>query len=408
VPDTAASRFVERATLPITLLVQAAASAAIVAPAVAAGGLPVARRLGPAAAGIFIALVYAAAMLSSQWAVPLVRRWGPIRTSQAALLSCAAGLLMVALPHPLAAVAGALLLGAGYGPVTPASSEMLARTTPPARFALVFSLKQTGVPLGGAVAGLLVPAALALAGAGGALALMALLCLLGAALAALLRREVDAHRQPDAPWPTLAGVLQPIRFVLADPLLRRIALCTVALSGAQLSLGIYAVAFLQRDLGWSLVAAGLGLTVAQVAGMAGRIGWGMLADRLRDGSRRVLLLLCVATLACGIALALLQPGTPRPVVLALLAAYGATAIGWNGVYLAMVARAVPRAQAALATGGSLFFTYLGVVLAPPLFGAMAGLTGSIGLSYALLALPLAAGACLLRPPRAALPERPFP
>jgi len=394
-------RFVERATLPITLLVQAAASAAIVAPAVASGSLPVAQRLGPVAVGVFIAIVYAAAMLSSQWAVAMVRRWGPIRTSQLALAVCAAGLPLTVLPHPVAAVAGALLLGLGYGPITPASSEMLARTTPPHRFALVFSLKQTGVPLGGAIAGLTVPAVLVLAGPAWALGQIALLCLAGSALAALLRRRIDAYRQADAPLPTLAGVLVPIRFVLADPLLRRIALCTLALSGAQLSLGTYAVAWLNLDLHWSLVAAGLGLTVAQVSGMAGRIAWGMLADRLHDGARRVLRLLCVAALACGAVAALVGPRTAQLPVLVLLAAYGATAIGWNGVYLAMVARAVPRPQAAMATGGSLFFTYLGVVLAPPLFGAVAHFSGSLGLSFGLLALPLAVGAWLLRPPPAA-------
>jgi MFS family permease len=397
VPDRR-GRFAEQATLPVTLLVQAAASAAIVAPAVAAGALPVARAIGPAAVGIFIAVVYAMAMLSSQWAVPLVRRWGPIRTSQLALLACAGGLALVSLPSWPAALGGAMLLGLGYGPVTPASSEMLARTTPAHRFALVFSLKQTGVPLGGAVAGLLVPGVTVAAGPAWGLGQIGLLCLLGTLLAALLRAQVDRHREPDAPLPTLAGVLVPIRFVLADPLLRRIAFCTLALSGAQLSLGTYAVAFLHQDLRWSLVAAGLGLTVAQVAGMAGRIAWGMAADRLPDGARRMLRLLCIAAMACGVAVACLPAGAPRLLVLALLAAYGATAIGWNGVYLAMVARAVPRPQAALATGGSLFFTYLGVVLAPPLFGAVAGLTGSIGLSFGLLALPLAAGAWILRPP----------
>ncbi len=97
-----------------------------------------------------------------------MRRWcgagGPIRTSQAALVACVAGLGLVSVPQLGAAIAGALLLGVGYGPITPASSQMLARTTPPERYALVFSVKQTGVPLGGALAGLMVPVVLDAAG----------------------------------------------------------------------------------------------------------------------------------------------------------------------------------------------------------------------------------------------------
>ena len=50
-----------------------------------------------------------------------------------------------------------LLIGLGYGPITPASSHVLARTASPRRMALTFSLKQTGVPLGAALAGAALP-----------------------------------------------------------------------------------------------------------------------------------------------------------------------------------------------------------------------------------------------------------
>ena len=143
----------QRATLPITLLVQAASSAALIAPAVAAPRLLAALDLGAVAVGIYVALVYVAAMFSGLWGAALARRLGPIRTSQLALICSAAGLSLIALGALPLAMLGALLIGIGYGPITPTSSEMLARTTTPARMALVFSIKQTGVPLGGTVAG---------------------------------------------------------------------------------------------------------------------------------------------------------------------------------------------------------------------------------------------------------------
>jgi MFS family permease len=390
------NRFIARATLPITLLVQAAASAAIVAPAAAAPNLPLALRIGPIAVGLYIATVYAAAMVSSQTGVAMTRRWGPIRTSQAALVSCALGLLLVGMASPWMAILGAVLLGIGYGPITPASSEMLARTTPLHRYSLVFSIKQTGVPLGGAIAGLIVPPVIGWLGTGWALAQVAVLCAAGIGLAALLRAALDVARDPLAPWPTLRSTITPIRFVWQHPLLRRIALSTLVLSGVQVSLTTYAVSYLRGDLRWTLVAAGLGLTVAQVAGMVGRIGWGLIADRLHDGARRTLRGLTLAMAALGLLLPLLHNGSPTGLVLLLLAAYGATAVGWNGVYLATVARTVPHAEAATATGGSLFFTYFGVVLAPPLFGAAAGFSGSIGIAFALMAVPLSAAVWLLR------------
>ncbi len=44
---------------------------------------------------------------------------------------------------------------------------------------------------------------------------------------------------------------------------------------------------------------------------------------------------------------------------------------------------------ARATAGCLFFTYVGVVIGPPLFGQAAAAAGSIGVAFAWLALPLA-------------------
>ncbi|WP_284614464.1 MFS transporter [Aquabacterium humicola] len=380
--------FAARATLPVTLLVQSAASAAALAPTVAAPQLLAALQLKAVAVGIYIALVYFAAMFSSQWGAALVRRWGPLRTSQAALASCAFGLALMNLPQLPAALAGALLIGVGYGPMTPASSEMLARTTRPERYALVFSIKQTGVPLGGAIAGLLVPPLLGRVGMGGMLAAMALLCGLGIVLAQPLRGVLDAARDPAAPWPTPSRMAGPVRRVLAHPVLRRIALCTLVFSAVQVSLTSYTVTFLTAELHWTLVAAGVALSVAQGGGVAGRIAWGWVADG-RAGAARTLIGLALAMALLGGAMALLTPATPPWPAMGLLAAYGATAIGWNGVYLATVARLVTHDEAAAATSGSLFFTYFGVVLGPPLFGAIGTASGSLGTAFALLALPLA-------------------
>ena len=54
---------------------------------------------------------------------------------------------------------------------------------------------------------------------------------------------------------------------------------------------------------------------------------------------------------------------------------GATATGWNGVFLAEIIHDVRPAEVGLATSGSLMFTYLGIVLGPSLFGALASATG---------------------------------
>ena len=90
------------------------------------------------------------------------------------------------------------------------------------------------------------------------------------------------------------------------------------------------------------------------------------------------------------------PHWPLWALFAFAVALGATAVGWNGVFLAEIARLAPRDRISDATGGSAFFTFLGVVVTPPLFHLVLQATSSYALTYALFGVPaLAAGLRLL-------------
>jgi len=98
------------------------------------------------------------------------------------------------------------------------------------------------------------------------------------------------------------------------------------------------------------------------------------------------------------ATAMFSAAWPLAAMLVVIAALGATAIGWNGVYLAETARVAPAGQAGLATGGCLFFTYVGVVCCPFLFGLLQRASGSYALCFAAAAAAYAmvAAALVLR------------
>ena len=79
------------------------------------------------------------------------------------------------------------------------------------------------------------------------------------------------------------------------------------------------------------------------------------------------------------------------------ALFGVTAIGWNGVQLAEVARHSPRGHAGAVTGAAGFISFSGVVAGPPVFALMATSTGSYATGFGLMGLAsLACGARLLR------------
>ena len=361
-----------------TLAIQALATLMVLAPPVFAGLAAPDFGISANHIGVFTAVVYAAAVLSTGMSGGPVRRYGAIRVSQAALLIGAAGLALLASASIWLGLIGAVFIGIGYGPMTPASSHLLIRQTPPARRALVFSIKQTGVPLGGALAGLVVPPlAIPFGWRGAALAVAAVSALL-AIVCEPLHKSLDDDVDPKA-----AGgshIVAAVNMVLGEPVLRRLALASLSYSAMQLCVSAFVVNFLTERAGMALVAAGIVMAVLQAAGIVGRVLWGWTADRLLS-ARQALSLLGLTIGAAGAVLALVGPGWPFALVLAVAAALGAVALGWNGVFLAEVARLAPAGSAGMATGGALALTFVGALLGPPIFGAIIDMTGSYRVAF---------------------------
>lgn len=278
-----------------------------------------------------------------------------------------------------------MLIGMGYGPITPASSHLLIKTTPARRLSFVFSVKQTGVPLGGIIAGLCAPKLDEWMGWQGTLAAVAAACVVCIGCAQLVRPGLDLDRH--SRYSVWSGNLRkPLALIFSRRSLSLLALASLTFSAVQLSLTAYLVTYLHDSLGYSLVVAGVMLSITQAAGVLGRLFWGWCSDRFL-GAVAMLMLLAVLMGLGGWALALLTQGVSLLVLGLVLAVFGSAAVGWNGVYLAEVARQAPADQVGLATGGALTCTFLGVVLGPPLFGAIASLSTSYRLAFALIVIP---------------------
>ena len=184
--------------------------------------------------------------------------------------------------------------------------------------------------------------------------------------------------------------------VFANPPVLELAIVSMIFGSAQLALIAYFVSYLNLELGYGLVAAGLIYSSAHAAGIVGRIAWGAVADRWLS-PRSMLGLLGVMMALSGVGVASFSADWPLPAVILVSVLFGASAVGWNGVYLAEVARLAPPGQVGAITGGTQFFTFIGALAAPPLFGFVAGLAGGYGRAYlAFCLLPALAGLRLLR------------
>ncbi len=386
--------------LAVTLAIQIFTSLAATATAVLAPMIARDLALPAGLVGVFVGLVYIGSMAGSLGSGGFIERFGAIRVSQACVLLCAAGMAIAAAgaapPSALVTllVLAATMLGLGYGPITPASSHVLVRTAPPSRMGLTFSIKQTGVPAGAALAGAALPGLALLLGWRMTFVAVAALGVVIAATAQPTRAAFDGDRNPTRAL-SLRGVFAPLRLVVATPALVGMALIGLVYAATQVCLVTFLVIYLTETLEFSLVAAGLALTVANVGGIVGRIVWGAVADHYVR-PRTLLGLIGTSAGGCAYATAAFGAAWPAAAMLVVCALFGATAIGWNGVQLAEVARHAPNGQAGPITGATGFVTFGGVVLGPPIFALLATLTGSYRVGFvAFGSLSLIGGLWLL-------------
>jgi MFS family permease len=334
--------------------------------------------------GYFISIVYVAGMLSALVSGNFIVRYGSIRVSQLGLALCALGLALVASGNLALIVLGALIMGIGYGRISPASSHVLGRTTSPERRSLAFSIRQTGNPIAGFLAGLAIPVLVVVTGWQITLFLVAALSMAFIWVAEPFRQELDSDRLATSPF-SLSQITQPIKLVFMNRDLRELGIVSFVFCGLQMILTSYLVTYLTLEINTSFVAAGFVLAMTQLVSVFARVFWGWVADRFLS-PRKVMVILGVTMAACAVLTGILTATWSYGFIMLLMTIFGASAIGWNGVYMAEVARVSPPGMIASTTGASLFFTYLGGIVCPSGFAFVIMATKSYQYGFIIFGL----------------------
>jgi predicted MFS family arabinose efflux permease len=357
----------------LTFFPQCVVSMLSMSPPVMASQIARSLSLSPKIAGVYVGLVYAGAILSSSFSAWLIMRLGPLRTSCACVVTGGAGLALLAVPHLAASLVATAIIGLSYGPLTPASSHVLARYRSDTGMAFLVSVRQTSVPMGGVLAGLVAPPLVIGLGWNAACVSMgAVTAALGAAV--WIAVSVVRKERPDQRHGHSTSLFEPVRFIFRRPGLASLATSSVVYAAMQLVLSSFLVVYLTSVAGLDLVLAGALLSASQLAGVAGRLGWGFVADRVAAPRLLLLGIALLMAVAAGL-MSLFTAAWPVGAIAAVVILLGATASGWNGVFLAEIIHEVRPAEVGLATSGSMMFAYMGTVLGPSLFGRLASAVG---------------------------------
>ncbi|GAB3405201.1 MFS transporter [Schumannella luteola] len=306
-------------------------------------------------------------------------RWGERNVLAIGLALAAVAAFAATLTQGLVPLGALLVLaGAGTASVNAASGRVVVGWFPPERRGLAMGIRQSCQPLGVAAAALAVPALVAGGDIAPALIFGGVLVAVSAVLCLIVIIDPPRPGRADAP---AHHTVNPYR---RDGLLWRIHAVSVLLVAPQYALSTFGLVWLEVDQGWSPLAAGILVAVAQFLGALGRIAVGWLSDRV--GSR--LRPLRWVALAGIVALLLTAAAGGLHLAVAVAITYvlaSCIAVADNGLAFTSVAEIAGPFWSGRALGAQNTGQFLGAALVGPGVGALIGVVG-YPIAFALVAI----------------------
>jgi MFS family permease len=361
----------------------------VAAPVVAADiGIPA------SSIGIYTSIVYGLGAFSAMLSPGFVLRFGAIRISQFSTATALAGIAAAAFGTNAALLAlSAALLGSGYGSPATSSSHLLSRYTPPESANLIYSIRQSGVPLGGMLAGLLVPPLLLQMDWRQTLLLEAAPLLFLLVAMEPTRRGFDADRDPTRRLFN-TGLFRPLRLIGELPALRWLSLAAFLFTGFQLTFSAFLVTFLHERVKLDVLTAGQIVAVYQVTGVVSRPILGWMADHVIP-ARSMLIVQGLGMAVLAAIVTRFTPDWPVGIIMVVAVLAGLTAGGTTGLSFAEFTRIGGRHQAAMSAGTATFVMFMGVAVMPASFSVLVETAGGYDRAFTIVGGLAGLGALLL-------------
>jgi MFS family permease len=268
-----------------------------------------------------------------------------------------------------------VLLGGAYASVQPGGTRAVLRWFPPAQRGMATGIRQAGLPLGTAMAAMVLPALAVQHGWQSAVMVQGVVGVLGGlAFAVFHRDDRGVEGGPAAvPPPSLP---QLVRVVAQYSALWPVMLAGVAMVTFQYTFATHVLSFLTTQFKMSIVAAALLYSVSQWVGIAGRIGLAWISDRLWPNRRVRSLAWTMAICALSVVAFMLLPSTaPVPLLVGVFVVIGVFGVGWYPLYLLQVAEMAPKSGVASTISFSMTLNMAAISVVPPLFGLVVDFSG---------------------------------
>jgi sugar phosphate permease len=278
-----------------------------------------------------------------------------------------------------------IILGLGYSTAQPGGSKSVSIWFAGKQLGFAMGIRQAGLPLGGAMAALLLPFIAARYSIQAAFLAGGVVALSGAVIFMALYKAPEGQISCPKKQVNLRSAITSRLLMATEPSMRNIMLSGASLTASQYAISVFLVLYLHTSLGLDSFIATTLFFVVLGAGIVGRIVLAAWSDRCKSG-RYYPVLACLGAVTVILTLLPLLETQDVMILGVFMALTGFFAYGWYGPWVAYVAETAPVDRKGFALGMAMTANQISVVLIPPVIGLSRDSLGTYAYGWGALAI----------------------
>lgn len=281
-------------------------------------------------------------------------------------------------------------VGAFYSSAQPGGAKSVASWFPSSQRGFAMGIRQAGLPLGGALAAVLLPFMANKYGLQGAFITGSIISFMGGVIFILFYRnnpvnKVKEEKIPSEPFSY--AMFKKRLMIIREPYMKKIVCSGVTLVTVQYIITIFLSIYFHQKYQLSLEKSAYLFFIAQIAGVIGRILLAFWGDHCRSG-RFFPIYFCIVSLILGF-ISLLVNKNDSMIILSFLSAWlGFFGLGWYGPWVSYIADESPENRVGFSLGFAMAVNQVFIILSPPIFGFIQDKSGSYNCSWIIIILML--------------------
>ncbi|ARO58096.1 Permease [Bacillus cereus] len=232
---------------------------------------------------------------------------------------------------------------------------------------LAMGIRQAGIPIGGTLAGVLIPVLTIKYNMAYAVNSIACICIIGGFLFFIFYKEPYIQEKVKQERSKLSFWMQ-LKEVMCKKELYAIYITGICMISLQMVLVAHFIKFLVLEQSITPILAGKVFSVMFFSGMVGRVILAATSDLFYKGNRRTLLFITVCISIFFILILVMSIHTITNVLYGVSALLGFFSIGWFSLFITEVAESASEESVGMTVSFALTLNQIAIIAAPALFG----------------------------------------